>query len=499
MANHEQAHQEIDKFKLEDQRNKALREPNPITIQVPTVKSNFIPSSIQQQSESSQKLQQRSTTASTPTPTPISSSSSAEKLAKRTTSPELKRTSPPSQSAQSAISAPKIIRSSVGTSRTSSSNPKQEKSSLISGSSRLSQLKNKLQNKIKPQETQHTTPDISKTPVLQPKEIPARKSPDPPPAKSPLPKEETPVEIKTKLEQKAKEPEPSPKKVEFTKDLGTVENSAQSVKAWQESPERKTVNIMAQMMKKVAEDEETKVKPIGAAVTPVEPPKKRPQIVARKEQPKSNVEKDLNRLLNPTFTAPEPVESSQKPVSPPVKTNDQIKQKKFPPVEKFHFPFGKPRPAGEMSGYLQAIDEYAKRNRKQEFFMKDMGPLVKEMKLPFYWKDPLFRACGGKPSGKISIFQLGSTWKKICETRFDSESQLMALLTYGTNRNYLVPSDLTPLITDVIETHPGLEFLRSAPEFHTRYSIELLLFFTTLALNSFNPHPHLVKSANASP
>lgn len=492
MPNHEQAHQEIDKFKLEDQRNKALREPNPITIQVPTVKSNFIPSSIQQQSESSQKLQQRSTPAPTSSPTPVSSNSSVEKLAKRTTSPELKRTSPPSQSAQSAISAPKIIRSSVGTSRTSSSNVKQEKSSLISGSSRLSQLKNKLQNKIKPQETQHTTPDISKTPVTQPKEVPARKSPEPPPAKSSLPKEKTSVEIKTKFEQKehkAKEPEPSPKKVEFTKDLGTVENSAQSVKAWQESPERKTVNIMAQMMKKVAEDEETKVKPIGAAVTPVEPPKKRPQIVARKEQPKSNVEKDLNRLLNPTFTAPEPVESSQKPVSPPVKTNDQIKQKKFPPVEKFHFPFGKPRPAGEMSGYLQAIDEYAKRNRKQEFFMKDMGPLVKEMKLPFYWKDPLFRACGGKPSGKVSIFQLGSTWKKICETRFDSESQLMALLTYGTSRNYLVPSDLTPLITDVIETHPGLEFLRSAPEFHTRYSTQLLLFFYNACIKLFQPSP----------
>jgi len=467
LPNLEQAHQEIDKFKLEDQRNKVLREPNPITIQVPTIKSKFTPSSIQQQSESSQKFQQRSTS------TPVSSNPNVEKLAKRTTSPELKRTSPPSQSAQSAISAPKIIRSSVGTSRTSSSNAKQEKSSLISGSSRLSQLKNKLQNKIKPQEAQKTALDISKTPVPQPNELPAPKSPEPSITKSPLPKEETPVEINKKLEQeenKTKEPEASSKKVEFTKDLGTVENTSQSVKAWQESPERKTINIMAQMMKKVAEDEQTKVKPNAAAVAPVETPKKRPQIVARQEQQKSNVEKDLNRLLNPTFTAPEPVQPTQKHVTIPVKTHEQLKQKKFQPVDQFHFPFGKPRPAGEMSGYLQAIDEYAKRNRKQEFFMKDMGPLVKDMKLPYYWKDPLFRACGGKPSGKISIFQLGSTWKKICETRFDSESQLMALLTYGTTRNYLVPSDLTPLITDVIETHPGLEFLRSAPEFHTRYS-----------------------------
>ena len=67
----------------------------------------------------------------------------------------------------------------------------------------------------------------------------------------------------------------------------------------------------------------------------------------------------------------------------------------------------------------------------------------------------------------ISIFSIGTTWNKICETRFDPESQLFALLTAC--GKYLVPDDLKPLIMDVVETHPGLEFLRSAPEFHSRY------------------------------
>ena len=67
----------------------------------------------------------------------------------------------------------------------------------------------------------------------------------------------------------------------------------------------------------------------------------------------------------------------------------------------------------------------------------------------------------------ISIFSIGTIWNKICETRYDPESQLFALLT--SCGKYLVPDDLKPLIMDVVETHPGLEFLRSAPEFHSRY------------------------------
>ena len=33
----------------------------------------------------------------------------------------------------------------------------------------------------------------------------------------------------------------------------------------------------------------------------------------------------------------------------------------------------------------------------KEITLADMGEVVREMKLPFYWKEPLFRACGGKP------------------------------------------------------------------------------------------------------
>ena len=74
------------------------------------------------------------------------------------------------------------------------------------------------------------------------------------------------------------------------------------------------------------------------------------------------------------------------------------------------------------------------------------------------------------------MFSIGTTWNKICETRYDPESQLFALLT--SCGKYLVPDDLKPLIMDVVETHPGLEFLRSAPEFHSRYVTTLGKFIS---------------------
>lgn len=39
----------------------------------------------------------------------------------------------------------------------------------------------------------------------------------------------------------------------------------------------------------------------------------------------------------------------------------------------------------------------------------------------------------------------------------------------GPHRNYIVKEDLAPLLQDLIESFPGLHFLREAQEFHARY------------------------------
>lgn len=42
------------------------------------------------------------------------------------------------------------------------------------------------------------------------------------------------------------------------------------------------------------------------------------------------------------------------------------------------------------------------------------------------------------------------------------------MITNG-KRNYILAEDFGPMIQDVIDTHPGLAFLREAEEFHSRY------------------------------
>ena len=39
----------------------------------------------------------------------------------------------------------------------------------------------------------------------------------------------------------------------------------------------------------------------------------------------------------------------------------------------------------------------------------------------------------------------------------------------GSGRFYLIPEDFVPLVQDVVDTHPGLTFLKEAAEFHSRY------------------------------
>jgi serine/threonine-protein phosphatase 2A regulatory subunit B'' len=58
----------------------------------------------------------------------------------------------------------------------------------------------------------------------------------------------------------------------------------------------------------------------------------------------------------------------------------------------------------------------------------------------------------------------------MCVQHHDEASQFVCVLTgLNSGRRYLVPDDFVDLIQDVVNTHPGLTFLTSTPEFHARY------------------------------
>lgn len=52
----------------------------------------------------------------------------------------------------------------------------------------------------------------------------------------------------------------------------------------------------------------------------------------------------------------------------------------------------------------------------------------------------------------------------------DPASRFVYIMSRGDRtRSFILPEDFAPLIQDVVDTHPGLAFLKEAAEFHSRY------------------------------
>lgn len=69
----------------------------------------------------------------------------------------------------------------------------------------------------------------------------------------------------------------------------------------------------------------------------------------------------------------------------------------------------------------------------------------------------------------------------------DHASRFVHILTRGKS-NTLAPEDFVPLVQDVVDTHPGLSFLKEATEFHSRYvhtvSFKILKIFLEMNLET---------------
>lgn len=63
---------------------------------------------------------------------------------------------------------------------------------------------------------------------------------------------------------------------------------------------------------------------------------------------------------------------------------------------------------------------------------------------------------------------------------YDDASRFMRIITRSATRSYIIPEDLIPLVQDIVNTHPGLTFLKQAPEFHSRYVHTVSRSFTYL-------------------
>ncbi|CAH1117978.1 unnamed protein product [Phaedon cochleariae] len=135
-------------------------------------------------------------------------------------------------------------------------------------------------------------------------------------------------------------------------------------------------------------------------------------------------------------------------------------------IPRFHFPSGKPVPPGQSdvikTKVAAAFSKIGERASREHF-----GALTQACQLPLYWKTPLYlAACADK--GSCTQDQFMTFWQGMSAQCHDSAARFVYILTRG-RRVWLAPEDFIPLVQDVVETHPGLTFLKEATEFHSRY------------------------------
>ncbi|XP_023219114.1 serine/threonine-protein phosphatase 2A regulatory subunit B'' subunit beta-like isoform X1 [Centruroides sculpturatus] len=137
-------------------------------------------------------------------------------------------------------------------------------------------------------------------------------------------------------------------------------------------------------------------------------------------------------------------------------------------IPRFYFPHGHPKSTYAIDEQLRKITATFLNFPERKVLREQFGIIAKACGLPLYWKIPLFLAAGGEKTGFVCCDTFLDSWKRIINICYDEPSQFICILSCG-SRNYLLPEDFIPMMQDIIDTHPGLTFLKEATEFHSRY------------------------------
>uniref|UniRef100_A0A4W3JAV3 Protein phosphatase 2 regulatory subunit B''alpha n=1 Tax=Callorhinchus milii TaxID=7868 RepID=A0A4W3JAV3_CALMI len=171
-----------------------------------------------------------------------------------------------------------------------------------------------------------------------------------------------------------------------------------------------------------------------------------------------------------TNTAPSPLPPSNKVVvSTPASVN----------IPRFYFPKGLPNANNDHDETVIKIEAAFSEFEDENADIYEMGKIAKACGCPLYWKAPMFISAGGERTGCASVHSFVATWRKVLQTCHDDASRFVYLLAKP-SCNYLEQEDFIPLLQDIVDTHPGLTFLKDAPEFHSRYITTVIqrIFYT---------------------
>ncbi|XP_033844028.1 serine/threonine-protein phosphatase 2A regulatory subunit B'' subunit alpha isoform X1 [Periophthalmus magnuspinnatus] len=139
-------------------------------------------------------------------------------------------------------------------------------------------------------------------------------------------------------------------------------------------------------------------------------------------------------------------------------------------IPRFYFPRGLPvvGPSPNHDATIATIETAFTEFEDEKADIYEMGKIAKACGCPLYWKAPMFYAAGGERTGFVSVHSFIATWRKLLHSCHDDASRFISLLAKP-GCNFLEQEDFIPLLQDIVDTHPGLTFLKDAPEFHSRY------------------------------
>ncbi|XP_076013694.1 serine/threonine-protein phosphatase 2A regulatory subunit B'' subunit alpha isoform X2 [Genypterus blacodes] len=139
-------------------------------------------------------------------------------------------------------------------------------------------------------------------------------------------------------------------------------------------------------------------------------------------------------------------------------------------IPRFYYPRGLPAPGPVVNhdAAIATIENAFTEFEEEKADIYEMGKIAKACGCPLYWKAPMFYAAGGERTGFVSVHTFIATWRKLLHNCHDDASRFISMMAKP-GCNYLEQEDFIPLLQDIVDTHPGLTFLKDAPEFHSRY------------------------------
>ncbi|XP_076833400.1 serine/threonine-protein phosphatase 2A regulatory subunit B'' subunit alpha isoform X1 [Brachyhypopomus gauderio] len=176
--------------------------------------------------------------------------------------------------------------------------------------------------------------------------------------------------------------------------------------------------------------------------------------------------------------APPPAAAPPSPPPPPSKVVEPPPPSSIN-IPRFHFPRGLPHCTANYDEAIAKIERVFTELEEEKADVYEMGKIAKACGCPLYWKAPMFNCAGGERTGFVSVYSFIATWRKLLHSCYDDASKFVYLLAKP-GCNDLEQEDFIPLLQDIVDTHPGLTFLKDAPEFHSRYITTVIqrIFYT---------------------